>query len=318
MDAGGSDGGHGKRRRSRPDVDQSRSGQSRNGQSREACGGSRSARAGVAPPAPDIVRWRTMRGHSLRGAPAVRTAPGIRDANPSPPRARIPRVVGFVVERAALRAVEGRIVADASIDFGFSEDIVEAMHNGGRVDRHRGCRGTARAREMVVRGRSWRGSSTTGSRPACSPIDYRIRDIDQGATANFGSFDEMVDASRTTGIPFRSSPRDRTGVRRPALRRAFERGSMSKPCPRPLRPIAYLSPQWRPEQRMVRNVESSDESFWSGFRTGHRADRRPRCAAARLDLPDEHRHPGTSARFGQLYSALLAFKRHRAARPSAS
>ena len=152
------------------------------------------------------------------------------------------RVAGFVVETAALRVVDGRYVADASIDFGFSEDIVEAMRNGVAL--------TVIVDVEVRRMRAawWYETLVAPEfrfRVETSVLTdrYRIRDLYQGVTTNFRSFDEMVDAlGHLESIPVVAEDRLAPDGRYTARVRAR---LDIEALPSPLRPIAYLSPQWR-------------------------------------------------------------------------
>ena len=152
------------------------------------------------------------------------------------------RAAGFVVEHAALRVVEGHLVADASIDFGFSDDIVEAMRNGVALT-------------VIVdvevrrrRGRWWYETLVAPEfhfRVETSVLTdrYRIRDLYRGVTANFRSFDEMVDAlGYLESVPVVAE--ERLATDGPYTARIRARLDIEA-LPSPLRPIAYLSPQWR-------------------------------------------------------------------------
>ena len=149
---------------------------------------------------------------------------------------------GFVVEQAVLRAADGRYVVDARIDYGFSEDNVEAMRNGVGLTvivdiEVRGKR--RRWWHQVVAVRKLRYRIETSA----LTDRYRVRDMSRGATLNFRSFEEMVDAlGHVESIPVIA--RDRLPPEGLATARIRARLDIEA-LPSPLRPIAYLSPQWR-------------------------------------------------------------------------
>ena len=163
--------------------------------------------------------------------------PGIdRAAHAAPARA------GFVVEHAALRATDGRYIADARIDFAFSEDNLEAMRNG-------------IALTVIVdielrrkRGRWWH--ETLAARKLRYRIEtnvltdrYRIRNLYNGSTRNYRSLEEMVEAlGYLESVPIISQDRLSADARYTARIRAR---LDIEALPSPLRPIAYLSPRWR-------------------------------------------------------------------------
>ena len=152
------------------------------------------------------------------------------------------RKAGFVIEQAALRAADGRYVVDARIDFGFSKDNVEAMRNGVgltvivdievRGKRRRWWHEVLAVRELRYRIET---SALTDR--------YRVRDMNRGVAHNFRSFEEMVDAmGHVDSIPVIA--RDRLPPDGRATARIRARLDIEA-LPSPLRPIAYLSPQWR-------------------------------------------------------------------------
>ena len=147
----------------------------------------------------------------------------------------------FVVEHAVLRPAGGAYVVDARIDFAFSEDNLEAMRNGValtvivdiEVHRERGqwWDETLAARQLRYRIET---NVLTGR--------YRVRTIG-GFARNYRSLEEMTESlGRVESVPVIArellSPDARYAAR---IRARLDIEAL----PSPLRPIAYLSPQWR-------------------------------------------------------------------------
>ena len=149
---------------------------------------------------------------------------------------------GFVVEHAALRAMDGRYVADARIRFAFSEDNLEAMRNGVAL--------TVIVDIEVLREREQWWNEILATREIRYRIEtnvltdrYRIRSLDDHGAHNYHSFEEMVDAlGRLHSIPVIARDRLPAGAR--CLARVRARLDIEA-LPSPLRPLAYFSPQWR-------------------------------------------------------------------------
>ena len=154
----------------------------------------------------------------------------------------VPDQQGFEIEHAALRLAGGVYVADARIDFAFSEDNLEAMRNGValtvvvdiEVRRERGqwWDETLAARELRFRIET---NVLTGR--------YRVRNLADGTTRNYRSLDEMMASiGRLESVPVIArehlSGQARHGAR---IRARLDIEAL----PSPLRPIAYLSPSWR-------------------------------------------------------------------------
>ena len=149
---------------------------------------------------------------------------------------------GFVVQHVTLRAADGRYVADARIDFAFSEDNIEAMRNGValtiivdiEVRRERG-----QWWDEILVAREFRYRIETNVLTG----RYRIRNLDDGSTRNFRSLEEMVETlGHLESIPVIARSRLSTD--------AYYAGRIRarldiEALPSPLRPIAYLSPSWR-------------------------------------------------------------------------
>ena len=152
------------------------------------------------------------------------------------------RGAGFVVNHAVLRAVEGRYVADARIDFGFSDENFEAMRNGVTLTvivdvEVRRMRGKWLYETLVARELRFRIETNVLT------DRYRIRDLYRGITVNFRSFEEMVEAlGHLESVPI--IPQDRLAADEQHSARIRARLDIEA-LPSPLRPIAYLSPQWR-------------------------------------------------------------------------
>ena len=154
----------------------------------------------------------------------------------------VPSHQGFVVEHATLRPAGGTWVADARIDFAFSEDNLEAMSNGValtvivdiEVRRERGkwWDETLAARELRYRIET---SVLTGR--------YRVRNLTDGSARNYRSLEEMMESlGHLESIPVIARERLSTDARHGARIRAR---LDIEALPSPLRPIAYLSPMWR-------------------------------------------------------------------------
>ena len=146
------------------------------------------------------------------------------------------------MEHAALRTVGELYVADARIACRFSEDSLEAMRNGVPLT-------------VIVeieirrkRGRWWDetlAASELGYRMESNVLTgrYRIRNLHDGQMRNFRSLDEMIDAlGHLQSIPVIARERLSGGERYAARIRAH---LDIEALPSPLRPIAYLSPDWR-------------------------------------------------------------------------
>ena len=148
----------------------------------------------------------------------------------------------FAVEHATLRAVGGSYVVDARIDFAFSEDNLEAMRNGVALT-------------VVVdievrrqRGRWW--DETLAAREIRYTIEtnvltgrYRLRNLDDGSARNYRSLDEMMETlGHLESVPVVARERLSSDARYTARIRAR---LDIEALPSPLRPIAYLSPNWR-------------------------------------------------------------------------
>ena len=147
----------------------------------------------------------------------------------------------FVVEHAALRPAGGAYVVDARIDFAFSEDNLEAMRNGVAL--------TVIVDIEVRRERGQWWDETLARRQLRYRIEtnvltgrYRLRSIGGGAR-NYRSLEEMTESlGRVESVPVIARERLSTDSRYAARIRAR---LDIEALPSPLRPIAYLSPQWR-------------------------------------------------------------------------
>ena len=147
----------------------------------------------------------------------------------------------FVVEHAALRPEGGTYVVDARIDFAFSADNLEAMRNGVAL--------TVIIDIEVRRERGQWWDETLAVRQLRHRIEmnvltgrYRVRNLD-GGTRNYRSFEEMAEnLGRVESVPIIARERLSGDARYAARIRAR---LDVEALPSPLRPIAYLSPQWR-------------------------------------------------------------------------
>ena len=147
----------------------------------------------------------------------------------------------FVVEHAALRPTGGAYVVDARIDFAFSEDNLEAMRNGVAL--------TVIVDIEVRRERGQWWDETLAARQLRYRIEtavltgrYRVRNVG-GVARNYRSLEEMTESlGRVESVPIIARELLSAGARYAARIRAR---LDIEALPSPLRPIAYLSPQWR-------------------------------------------------------------------------
>lgn len=148
----------------------------------------------------------------------------------------------FEVEHATLRPEGESYVADARIDFAFSEDNLEAMRNGValtvivdiEVRRERGqwWDETLAVREIRYRIET---NVLTGR--------YRLRNLGDDSARNYRSLEEMMETlGHFDSIPIVA----REHLSADAQHTARIRARLDiEALPSPLRPIAYLSPKWR-------------------------------------------------------------------------
>ena len=141
-----------------------------------------------------------------------------------------------------MRTVGGLWVADARIECRFSDDSLEAMRNGVPLTVIVGIEVRRK------RGRWWDetlAASEFGYRLESNVLTgrYRIRSLHDGQMRNFRSLDEMIDAlGDLRSIPVIARNRLSGDERYTARIRAR---LDIEALPSPLRPIAYLSPDWR-------------------------------------------------------------------------
>ena len=169
---------------------------------------------------------------------------GFASLSPVPGRAvqATPASPGFVVAHAALRTADGLYVADARIECTFSEDSLEAMRNGVPLTV------VVEIEVRRKRGQWWDetlAASELGYRIETNVLTgrYRIRNLHDGQMRNFRSLDEMIEAlGYLQSIPVIARNRLSADGRYAARIRAR---LDIEALPSPLRPIAYLSPDWR-------------------------------------------------------------------------
>ena len=191
-----------------------------------------------------MPRWQSVDARTRAARRLLRLALALAVLLPAAGRSDDPAPAGggFVVEHAALRSVGGVHVADARIDFAFSEDNLEAMRNGValtvivdiEVRRERGqwWDETLAARELRYRIET---NVLTGR--------YRVRNLHDGSARNHRSLEEVVEAlGRLESVPIIARERLSGDARYAARIRAR---LDIEALPSPLRPIAYLSPAWR-------------------------------------------------------------------------
>ena len=149
---------------------------------------------------------------------------------------------GFAIEHATLRPAGGIHVADARIDFAFSEDNLEAMRNGVAL--------TVIVEIEVRRARGQWWNETLVAREIRYRIEtnvltgrYRVRNLRDGTARNYRSLEEMTERlGRLESVPVITRERLAAEARYTARIRAR---LDIEALPSPMRPIAYLSPQWR-------------------------------------------------------------------------
>ena len=148
---------------------------------------------------------------------------------------------GFVVRHADSRLELGVVLLDATIDFQFSEQAVEAMRNGVPL--------TVSVEMQVLRERPGPDKSVALIRARyrikthALSNQYVITNLGSGEARTYGSFDEMRaalghiesfplldEALLTPGESYRARVRAKLDI---------------EALPAPLRPVAYLSPSWR-------------------------------------------------------------------------
>ena len=147
----------------------------------------------------------------------------------------------FVVEHAVLRPTAGAYVVDARIDFAFSEDNLEAMRNGVAL--------TVIVDIEVRRKRGQWWDETLATRQLRYRIEtnvltgrYRVRSIG-GVARHYRSLEEMTESlGRVESEPVVARELLSASARYAARIRAR---LDIEALPSPLRPIAWVSPQWR-------------------------------------------------------------------------
>ena len=147
----------------------------------------------------------------------------------------------FVIEHAVLRPTVGAYVVDARIDFAFSEDNLEAMRNGVAL--------TVIVDIEVRRERGQWWDETLATRQLLYRIEtnvltgrYRVRSIG-GVARNYRSLEEMTESlGRLDSVPVVTRELLSADGRYAARIRAR---LDIEALPSPLRPIAWVSPQWR-------------------------------------------------------------------------
>ena len=148
----------------------------------------------------------------------------------------------FEVEHASLRSDGTSYVADARINFAFSDANLEAMQNGVAL--------TVIVDIEVRRERGQWWAETLAVREIRSRIEtnvltgrYRLRNLDDGSMRNYRSLQELVvTLGHLESVPIVALERlseDASYTARMRARLDIEA------LPSPLRPIAYLSPGWR-------------------------------------------------------------------------
>ena len=194
-----------------------------------------------------MLRWRSVDLGARAATSLLWLAPGLASlalASLSFEHSALaaPASPGFAVEHAALRTVGKLYVADARIRCRFSDDSLEAIRNGVPLTV------IVEIEVRRKRGRWWDetlAASELGYRMESSVLTgrYRIRNLHDGQMRNFRSLDEMIEAlGYLESIPVIERNRlsgDESYAARIRARLDIEA------LPSPLRPIAYLSPDWR-------------------------------------------------------------------------
>jgi len=148
----------------------------------------------------------------------------------------------FVVESAATRLVEGVYLLDASIKYRFSDEALEALENGVPL--------TVAIDIQVQRKRWWWLNESVALLEQRYQLHYHalsdqylLRNLNSGALYTFPS---LISAVRRLGV-LRGLPLLDAGLIEPGREYTVElRARLDiEALPAPLRPVAYLTPQWR-------------------------------------------------------------------------
>lgn len=147
---------------------------------------------------------------------------------------------GFRVLSASAHDVNGTYLADARIDYCFSQDAIEAMKNGVPVtvivEAEVLEKGTFWDRQVTRREARYRIQSHALSKR------YLVRNLDTGAARTYRSFDAMVNGLGVVDrLPIVAHAQlDRHRHYEARIRARLDIESL----PSPLRPLAYLSSVW--------------------------------------------------------------------------
>ena len=149
---------------------------------------------------------------------------------------------GFEVLRAQTHLVDGVYRLNAEIEFGFSEVALEALHNGVPL--------TIELEIEVFRERDWLWDETVASLQQWLRLEYHalarqyvVTNLNSGDHKAFPTLQAATDfLGRVQEFPLL----DRSLVERGGAYYARLRASLDiESLPAPLRPVAYLSGDWR-------------------------------------------------------------------------
>lgn len=148
---------------------------------------------------------------------------------------------GFHVQNAHVRLQDGAYLLDASIDFDFSPESIEAMDNGVKLT-------IVLDIEVLKKHLLWHKAilkQQSRFRVGVHALSkrYVVRDLNSGETRTFRSVEEMADAlGSVNGLLL--FDREFLEAETDYLARVRARLDIEA-LPSPLRPLAYISPEWR-------------------------------------------------------------------------
>lgn len=155
---------------------------------------------------------------------------------------------GFTILSASTRLIEGVHRLDANIDFAFSADAIEAMHNGVAVT-------VSVDMEVLEPGTLWdRGVASVQARYRIQvhalSRKYLVRNQSTGETSTYRSFEEMTGGlGRIEGFPLLDDQvLDKGAQYSVRMRARLDIESL----PTPLRLLAYFRSAWRLSSEWVR------------------------------------------------------------------
>ncbi len=148
---------------------------------------------------------------------------------------------GFHVQKAQVRLEDGVYLLDALINFGFSDESIEAMENGVSLT-------VLLDIEVLKKNPLWDNTvleHQSRFRIGVHALSkrYVVRELETGETRTFRAVDEMAAAlGMITDLPlFDENLLDAESSYSARVRARLDIEAL----PSPLRPLAYISPEWR-------------------------------------------------------------------------